>query len=427
MRETPESFSNYKETIARHQKNYPISWTMELELHRQTVLDEWKEYYLYQHRKRPSLDQQFKRLVEKANQKPGGQNAGPVKLPPNRLLNGLAQEPSGSEDKTLHGKQEPESPHPRPVRLIPERDSTPRLRDFMTSKVVVKFDLDKLDDRLNSIMQQIETIGTKCTSSDREDQNHQDIRRGWKSYFTKMRTEHETSQAQLAEYERKKKPHLEMTEWLMSEEVRTGKEFKRLSSWIEREFPEFVLTNSASRQIGPPESGLKPEPATEQESQPESEPEPEPLPPPEISSAKQSKTLWSEKPIFAKAASDQQAPTLKTQLPTAKKTAHPEGNAPSDLPATLRATRSHQASKAASTMIRGRQKASRPSNAPRRSARIKEWQEKLHQLELALYSAPAQLAAASGRKKTRRLSRALSPGTPQGISKTRRYKGKLRQ
>jgi hypothetical protein len=44
---TAERFESYKSHILKHFQRESISWTIELQLERQTKLDEWREYYLY--------------------------------------------------------------------------------------------------------------------------------------------------------------------------------------------------------------------------------------------------------------------------------------------------------------------------------------------------------------------------------------------
>jgi hypothetical protein len=54
-------FDKYKEAVHKHRQEKGIDWTVELQLDRQTKLDEWREYYIYEHRKRRALEKELDR------------------------------------------------------------------------------------------------------------------------------------------------------------------------------------------------------------------------------------------------------------------------------------------------------------------------------------------------------------------------------
>ena len=52
----PEEFEKYVENVREHRQDTGIEWDVELREERQTKLDEWKEYYLYELRQLPDLE-----------------------------------------------------------------------------------------------------------------------------------------------------------------------------------------------------------------------------------------------------------------------------------------------------------------------------------------------------------------------------------
>ena len=63
-RRSVEVFAKYKATLHTHQvqKDIPWSLTIELDMERQSKVDTWKEYYLYEHRKLEGLEKRFQYL-----------------------------------------------------------------------------------------------------------------------------------------------------------------------------------------------------------------------------------------------------------------------------------------------------------------------------------------------------------------------------
>jgi hypothetical protein len=66
VRESPDKFNKYIEEVRIYQQGDRIEWTVKLQLQpeRQTKLDEWKEYYIYEHRKHRRLDKKLKRVQQ---------------------------------------------------------------------------------------------------------------------------------------------------------------------------------------------------------------------------------------------------------------------------------------------------------------------------------------------------------------------------
>ncbi|KAF2191255.1 hypothetical protein K469DRAFT_367718 [Zopfia rhizophila CBS 207.26] len=61
MRENSKKFNKYKEAVHNYREEKGIDWAVELQLDRQTKLDEWREYYIYEHRKRRALEKALDR------------------------------------------------------------------------------------------------------------------------------------------------------------------------------------------------------------------------------------------------------------------------------------------------------------------------------------------------------------------------------
>ncbi len=62
-RRSLEDFNKYKERIRRFEQEKGIEWTvqLQLELEQQTKLNEWREYYIYEYRKRDRLQVRYER------------------------------------------------------------------------------------------------------------------------------------------------------------------------------------------------------------------------------------------------------------------------------------------------------------------------------------------------------------------------------
>ncbi|KAF2185940.1 hypothetical protein K469DRAFT_707616 [Zopfia rhizophila CBS 207.26] len=90
MRENSKKFNKYKEAVHNYREEKGIDWAVELQLDRQTKLDEWREYYIYEHRKRRALEKALdraKRELEPAKERimKAKQN-GSVGVPETALL-----------------------------------------------------------------------------------------------------------------------------------------------------------------------------------------------------------------------------------------------------------------------------------------------------------------------------------------------------
>ena len=64
MREDWNKFNEYKDAVHKHRQAKEIDWTVELQLDRQTKLDEWREYYIYEHRKRRALEKKLDQAMK---------------------------------------------------------------------------------------------------------------------------------------------------------------------------------------------------------------------------------------------------------------------------------------------------------------------------------------------------------------------------
>lgn len=65
-RQTTQSFDEYKASLDKDQKKTGVHWmlTLDQEIEKQTKLDEWKEYYLYEHRKLRFLERKLERVQQ---------------------------------------------------------------------------------------------------------------------------------------------------------------------------------------------------------------------------------------------------------------------------------------------------------------------------------------------------------------------------
>ena len=61
IRENQRTFNKYDKAVHMYLQEKAINWVVKLHLDQQTKLDEWKEYYIYEHRKRRALVKKLNR------------------------------------------------------------------------------------------------------------------------------------------------------------------------------------------------------------------------------------------------------------------------------------------------------------------------------------------------------------------------------
>ncbi|KAF2004351.1 hypothetical protein P154DRAFT_616917 [Amniculicola lignicola CBS 123094] len=243
MRESLVTFMKYKQAVHRYRQKKRISWAVELQLDRQTKLDEWGEYYLYELQKRDPLDKE----LEQANQE--------LKLAKDRTRQTERNGPAEGFAKRCLKAQKPDT--------FEQLNGAERTQEQQHD---VNTRLEQLDALLEWITGQAAKIATEyahATDSGR------DVLKGWEKYYAYMRERLQVKQDQEDEWWRRgwTKGRTETEEkrddlLYPKERVRP---IKALLAWIEREFPKIAAQygirkqrNGKSAQERPPLSQLQP-------------------------------------------------------------------------------------------------------------------------------------------------------------------------
>lgn len=460
MRKDSKIFNKYKEAIDNHREKKGINFGVELQLDRQTKLDEWREYYLYEHRKRLPLE----RKLEKANReletrkermKKAEQN-GSMGVPWS-ILSERGEEFRRYDEKISHAQKQVDRVRKRLEilrvgDLVPtdERDSKmKRVEEDLESaqkslEAEQSDDLDQLkkeyerrtaqeaveaserkvdyanlclarvDTRLQEIAGQFAEIATEYASSGWESQHNRDLLDGWEKYYVYMRERLQATQDHVAELVqeqvdcRMRKRGYDDAPFIQLEKDQAKEkeeEFKALWSWGRREFPEIAAKHSLSihdtqsngdHQAGDQASQPKGGKSIQRKGRPSRKQSP-------LSQVQPSKVF---KPI------QKRRKSVNAKLNATRHAVGP----PEDHPNHVEQIKEQESPKnAVRRSKRIAQQASDPAPGPlRRSARIARRTEKLRSLGSNQAAKPAQSSTTAKGK------RGAYSGTPKGISKTRR-------
>ncbi|KAF2181220.1 hypothetical protein K469DRAFT_692103 [Zopfia rhizophila CBS 207.26] len=292
MREDPERFDKYKAAVHKHRQEKGIDWAVELQLDRQTKLDEWREYYIYEHRKRHALEKKLdraKRELEPAKERMmEAKRNGSVGVPETVLLERAADMVMYRE-KISQAQKEVEMAQKRLVVLRIEESFSAAQRDMLIMQAEEDLEsaqkrleaeksdeleqlnkeaqrenarehlaiaqgkvngantrLEQLDTLLEWIVGQFAKITTEYASSSWGSQHNRELLEGWERYYVYMRKRLQEEQDRVAKRVQegvKEWPRESEHYWIQSQKElveRKEERLKNLWAWVEREFPEIA-------------------------------------------------------------------------------------------------------------------------------------------------------------------------------------------
>ncbi|KAF2186090.1 hypothetical protein K469DRAFT_153811 [Zopfia rhizophila CBS 207.26] len=245
MRENSKIFNKYKEAVHNYREEKGIDWAVELQLDRQTKLDEWREYYIYEHRKRRALEKALdraKRELEPAKERMRkAKRNGSVEVP-ETVLSKRAAEMVRYGEKTSQAQKEVDIAQKRLEVLRMEESLSAAARDMLITQAEgdlesaqKRLEADKSDDLeqlskeyegvsaqsslahcqgavnyANTRLEQLDTlleliagqsaeIATEYASSSWGSQHNRDLLDGWERYYVYMRERLQAEQDRDAE------------------------------------------------------------------------------------------------------------------------------------------------------------------------------------------------------------------------------------
>lgn len=475
-REDSKVFDEYKEIIHKYQEKK--GWAVELQLGRQTKLDEWREYYIYEYRKRPPLEKNLewakKKLESRKEEVRKAERNGSVGVDwssrggeldryndkishtqkevdlAQKRLNVLNVEKSLSDiEKTImitQAKKDLESAHRRLEfqksgdfeQLNKEVERTraqARLGEQQKKVDGANKCLKELDTLLEWIAEQVTEIATEHASSGWESQHNRDLLDGWERYYVYMRERLQAAQDDVARrVQEEAEGRMPKHERGLFERDKCGVErkeeqFETLWAWIRREFPEIAAKYAPSSHDS--QSDVDHQSADQAT-----------LPYVRRSARRKGRSARKQSPLsqvqpskVSKSIQGRRRPINERLNATRHAVWQPEGandvgQVKEQRQAKAAVRRSKQvpqrACDPAPALVRAREKSSRycPDVTVRQSARILERTEKLHSIGSVQEAKPAQLNTTARRKLTRHTvhTDTAYSGAPQGISKTRRWK-----
>ncbi|KAL5436036.1 hypothetical protein PMIN06_010957 [Paraphaeosphaeria minitans] len=498
VREDSKVFNKFKEATHKYQEKQGIDRAVELQLDRQTKLDEWWEYYIYEHWKHPALERELEqakreleprkeemrkaerngsvgvdwssraeelvRYKEKISRAQKEVDQAQKRLNVLRVQRSLSAVEKGimitqaekdleSARKRLESQKSEELE--QLLKEVERGRAQARLRKQQGKVDYANTRLKQLDTLLEWIAGQFAEITTEYASSGWESQHNRDLLDGWEKYYVYMRERLQATQERDAEDEAEWLQQGWLREQTEAEELRHDLRFpqgrvsplKALLAWIEREFPEIAAKYAPSSQDSQSNGDHQ---GGDQAILPHSKPS-------GIESARKASRLNGRKstqrkgrparkqsPLSQVPPSKVSKPIQRRRYPLNEKlnaTRHavwpPEdhandvGQVKEQGQPKVAVRRSKQISQRTCdptpTLVRAREKSPRcrPGGTLRRSARILERTEKLHSLGSDQEAKPAQSSTTARRKPTRHTAvhtDAAYYGTPQGVSKTRRWK-----
>jgi hypothetical protein len=260
-RRDSKTFDLYKKTINEYQSKEGIDRVFELQLDRQTKLDEWQEYHLYERQERPSLVkalEQAKRDLETKMEEMKSRKWGELKRHDNGFLQAQAEVEkaqkrldvltsgklqSSIERKFMIKQAEEELMDARRilVKVSNELDQLSKEAERKNAEQVLaiyrgkldgaKVRLEQLDSLLEWIVEQSEDVGTE------DKQHNRDLLKGWEKCYAYMHRELRRMQAMQDDM-----PEMPKRLTQLNDDSENSQELVRpytaLLAWIEREFPE---------------------------------------------------------------------------------------------------------------------------------------------------------------------------------------------
>lgn len=234
-------FQNYVEAIHKYQHCNGIVGTIELYLKRQSKVDEWREYYIFVHKKRRKLENELRQIQRE--QEVGNKEKDTKGL--NRKTGKLMSHVPTEAKKII---KENEKQKALDILALSQRriDHTNRR-------------LERLDARLEWIVEQFDTITNEYIPSAWGNQYDNDILRGWKNYILYMYRRLRSAQNEgiLINKGIPSWPQEIEYSWIQSHNSwvkEKEKQFEALWTWTKLEFPEIASKYSN----GLFESGIKP-------------------------------------------------------------------------------------------------------------------------------------------------------------------------
>ncbi|RYN56248.1 hypothetical protein AA0117_g13255 [Alternaria alternata] len=491
VRENSKVFNKYKEAIHAYQEKKEIGWVVELQLDRQTKSDEWKEYYIYEYRKRRALENKLdraKKELEPAKEEMRkAERNGSVGVP-EIAFSGRWRNLIEYDKKISRAQQEVNITQKRLNVLRFEKSLSDVKKDYMITRAEEDLEsaqkrlkaeksdeleqlsngsarehaqavvasaqgkvnyahtrLEQLDTLLEWIAGQFTEIATEYASSGWENQHNRDLLDGWEKYYAYMRERLQAAQDRVAEIVQeeaegrmlKHERHLFQCE--QGRVKHKEEEFKALWAWIKLEFPEIAVKYAPSGQDSQSNND-------HQAILPYSKPSPNESAREAFRSNGGKSTQRKGRPARKQSPLSQVQPS-KVSKPIQRRR-HPlngklnatrhEGHAndagqvkeqgPPEVAVRKSKRVSQRACDPAPTLVRVRESSSRcrPDGTLRRSTRILERTEKLHSLGSDQEAKPAPSRTTFRQKSPRRTTTIHTDttysGTPQGISKTRRWK-----
>ncbi|KAF2259155.1 hypothetical protein CC78DRAFT_83114 [Lojkania enalia] len=427
----PKIFNKYKEAVHKHRQVKDIGWAAELQLGRQTKLDEWWEYYLYEHRKRGALEKELdraKRELEPAKERmKKAKRNGSVGVP-ETAFSGRWGELIRYDEKILQAQKEVEMAQKRLDVLWVEESLSTAERNMLT---------EQAEEELESAQKRLE-----AEKSDELDQLSKE-------------SERETAQSNLAgcqgkvNYANARLEQLDtLLEWIAGQSTEVATEYAS-SSWIEREFPQiaakYAPSNRDSQSNGTHQGQgqavlpyLRPSP---------NEPARKASQLAGNSTRCRRRSARERSPLSQVQPSKVSKPSQRRRRPLNQKRSTirdgvwpPEGHANDVVQieeqgppkvALRRSVRISQRTRGPAPpspgLVRATKKTSQRclDSVARRSARISDRTEKIRSLGSDADVKPTRSSTTAGQKSARHITvhtNIAYSGTPQGISKTRRWK-----
>lgn len=290
MRESSKMFNRYEEAVHKYRQEKGIDWTVELQLDRQTKLEEWREYYIYERRKRRALEKKLdreekelelakekvmkakrngsvgvpfsvlsKRATEMVRYRENMTQAreevemaqkrlevlraeGSLSAATKNMLVEQAEEDLESVQKNLEAQKSDEMEQ---LRKEVQRDvAQSHLANCQGAVNYANIRLEQLDTLLKWIAGQFAEIATEYASSSWGSHHNRDLLEGWERYYVYMRERLQLEQDKDAEdlrsgWIREQTEAEEARDDLLFPQERV-RPLKALLSWIEREFPEIA-------------------------------------------------------------------------------------------------------------------------------------------------------------------------------------------
>ena len=299
MRENSATFSKYTAAVRKNLEQKGLDWAIELQLGRQTKLDEWREYYICEHWNRPALAKKLnreKKELELANERViTFEKNGSVGVP-RSVWSKPAAEMIRYDEKISQAQKEVEMAQKRWAVLGMEKSLSTAEKDMLTEQAkeglksaqkrleaersdefeqlkkegerstaqsnleicqgkvsCAMTNLKRLDTLLEWIMEQSTELATEYAQSTLESQCNRHRLDEWEKYYVYMRERLKMEQER----------HANWLQWGLArkqteaEEARADllypqsceRPIRALLKWIEREFPEIAVRHTVFKDV----------------------------------------------------------------------------------------------------------------------------------------------------------------------------------